>query len=87
MRQLSLRGFDAELEKQIRETARKQGISLNRATICLLRKGAGLTESNKSADVVGDSLDSLIGKWSEKESRAFLKSIEPLEQIDRSFWK
>jgi hypothetical protein len=87
MKQLSLRGFDPELEKQIREIARKQRISLNRATLCLLRKGAGLTESSKIADVVGDSLDSLIGKWSEEESRAFLKSIEPLEQIDRSIWK
>jgi len=87
MKQLSLRGFSPELEKQIREIARKQGISLNRATIRLLQKGAGFTANNKSADVVGDSLDSLIGKWSEEESKAFLKSIAPLEQIDRSFWK
>ena len=87
MKQLSLRGFDTELEKEIREIARKQRISLNRATIWLLRKGAGLTESGKGADVVGDSLDHLIGKWSEEESSAFLKSIAPLEQIDPSFWK
>jgi hypothetical protein len=87
MKQLSVRGFDAALEKQIRKIARKQGISLNRATICLLRKGAGLTESGRNANVVGDSLDHLIGKWSEAESKAFLKSIAPLEQIDRSFWK
>jgi hypothetical protein len=87
MKQLSLRGFDPELEKQIRETARRQGISLNRATICLLRKGAGLTESGKTANVVGDSLDHLIGQWSEDESKAFLESIAPLEKIDRSFWK
>jgi hypothetical protein len=65
---LSLRGFDPELEKEIREIARKQGISLNRAAICLLRKGAGLAESDKTKDVVGNSLDHLIGEWSEKES-------------------
>jgi len=87
MKQLSLRGFDPELEKQIREIARKEGISLNRATLRLLRRGAGLEKGSKSADVVGDSLDHLIGKWSAEESEAFLKSIEPLEQIDRSFWK
>jgi hypothetical protein len=87
MKQLSLRGFDPELEKEIREIARKQGISLNRATICLLRKGAGLEEKSKSADVVGNSLDHLIGKWSDEEAKAFLKSIAPLEQVDRSFWK
>ncbi len=87
MKQLSLRGFDSELERQIREIARKHGISLNRATIGLLRKGAGLEEKGKSAGVVGDYLDHLIGKWSDEESKAFLKGIAPLERIDRSFWK
>lgn len=87
MRQLSLRGFDPELEKRIRDIARKEGISLNRATLRLLQRGAGLEKGGKSADVVGDSLDHLIGKWSARESKAFLKGIGPLEQIDRSFWK
>ncbi len=87
MKQLSLRGFDPELEKRIREIARKEKISLNRATLRLVRKGAGLEENGKSTGVVGSSLDHLIGKWSDEESEKFLKSIEPLEQIDRTFWK
>ena len=87
MKQLSLRGFDPELEKHIREIAHKQQISLNRATIHLLRKGAGLQEDGKSAGIVGDTLDHLMGRWSERESDEFLSSISPLEQIDRSFWK
>ena len=87
MKQLSLRGFDPELEKRIREIARTEGLSLNRATLRLLRKGAGLEAAQKSEAVVGDSLDHLIGKWSAEEEREFLEGIEPLEQIDRSFWK
>ena len=87
MKQLSLRGFDPEVEKRIREIARKEGISLNRATLRLLRKGARLDNSGRSEAVVGNSLDHLIGKWSSEEEREFLQSIEPLEQIDRSFWK
>ncbi len=87
MKQLSMRGFDPELEKSIRDLAREEGISLNRAAIRLLRKGAGLDRSPKSSDVIGHSLDHLIGKWSAAEAEEFLKSIEPLEQIDRSFWK
>jgi hypothetical protein len=87
MKQLSLRGFDPELEKRIRELARAEGISLNRATIRLLRKGAGLEDGRKASGVVGESLDHLIGKWSDKEAKDFLKSIEPLEQIDRTFWE
>lgn len=87
MKQLSLRGFDPELERRIRELARKERISLNRATLRLLRKGAGLEKTSKPSEVVGDSLDHLIGKWSADESREFLKSIRSLEQIDRFFWK
>jgi hypothetical protein len=87
MKQLSLRGFDPELEKRIREIAKKEGLSLNRATLRLLRKGAGLEDTGRSEAIVGDSLDHLIGKWSAEDEREFLRGIEPLEQIDRSFWK
>jgi hypothetical protein len=87
MKQLSLRGFDPDLEKRIRELAREEGLSLNRAILRLLRKGAGLEDTRRSKAVVGDSLDYLIGKWSAREEKEFLKGIEPLEQIDRSFWK
>lgn len=87
MRQLSLRGFDDELERRIRETARRDGISLNRAALLLLRKGADLGPPGGTASAVGDSLDDLIGSWSKQEASELLKSIEPLEQIDRGFWK
>jgi len=86
-KQLSLRGFDDELEWRIRETARREGISINRAVLQLLRNGAGIHHSGKSAAVVGDSLDHLIGQWSPDEAREFSKSIRPLEQIDKSFWE
>jgi hypothetical protein len=86
MKQLSLRGFDPELEKVLCEIARSQGISLNRAAIGLMRKGAGITE-NKKNDCVGASLDHLIGRWSKEEADAFLESIQSTEQIDRAFWK
>jgi hypothetical protein len=87
VKQLSLRGFDPDLEKRIRELARKEGISLNQASLRLLRKGAGLERTGAAGHTVGDSLDHLIGTWSSEESNEFLESIEPVEQIDPSFWK
>jgi len=87
MKHLSLRGFDAEMERRIREIARKEGISLNRAALLLLRRGSGLDRSRKSSEVVGTTLDHLIGKWSSEEEADFLKGIAPLEKIDRAFWK
>jgi plasmid stability protein len=76
MKQLTVRGFDDELERRIKALAHSRGISLNRAALLLLRRGAGLTESHPSSQVVGDSLDEFIGAWSEDEERELLESIK-----------
>jgi hypothetical protein len=85
VKQLSLRGFDEELERRLKEFARSRGISLNKAAILLLRKGAGLGERNRKG--VGDSLDHLVGRWSEKEEKEFLREIEMFERVDESLWR
>jgi antitoxin (DNA-binding transcriptional repressor) of toxin-antitoxin stability system len=36
--------------------------------------------------IVGNSLDHLIGTWSEEEEAEFLKAIEVFEEIDESLW-
>jgi len=86
MNQLTLRGFDRELEKHLRELAAERQISLNRAALALMRRGAGLSEPGKSGREVGSALDSFIGVWSEEDEAEFLKALEPLEQIDPELW-
>jgi len=86
MNQLSIRGFDKELERRLREVARERNISLNKAAILLLRKGAGLDETNRHTKVVGDSLDDLIGCWTAEEEQNLLQSIEAFEHIDEVTW-
>ena len=39
------------------------------------------------ANVVGDSLDPLIGSWSDAEEKEFLKRVDALERIDESLWR
>ena len=68
MNQLTIRGFDDELADRIRALARREGISLNRAVLRLLRRGAGLGDGNRGPDTVGDSLDHLIGTWTAAEA-------------------
>ena len=58
MNQLTIRGFDDELAHRIRQLASREGISLNRAVLRLLREGVGL-EDRKGGDTVGSSLDHL----------------------------
>jgi len=62
-------------------------MSLNRAAILMMRRGAGLVEPSGPANTVGDALDGFIGSWSAAEARSVLKSIATLEQIDPDLWR
>ena len=98
MKQLTLRGFDPELGRRLQELARGRSISLNRAALLLMRRGAGLaTRSDSFFDpagdpaerrpVIGAALDKFIGVWSADDEREFLRSIEDVEQVDPELWK
>lgn len=88
MDQLSLRGFDKELARRIRELARREHISLNKAALLLMRRGAGLLESeSSSAAAVGDALDRFVGRWSAADEKHLLHSIAACETVDEALWK
>lgn len=88
MRQLTLRGFDKELDRRIRDLAAREGISLNRATLRLLQRGAGIgmVAAETSGNVVGRSLDDWIGTWTQAEAHRFNKAVEAFATIDESMW-
>jgi hypothetical protein len=87
MNQLTIRGFDAELQQRLESIAQEKGISLNKAALHLLRKGAELNETSKNTHIIGAALDEFIGSWSAKEETQFLQSIKACEQIDEDFWR
>ena len=83
--QLTLRGFSKELEREIHQTAAEKNISLNKAALLLMQRGAGLTENR--AEVVAASLGKCIGSWSQAEETRFKKSVRELDKVDDDFWK
>ena len=87
MKQLTIRGFDKQLQRKIEELARSRSVSLNKAALELMRKGAGLLEGRARHDVVGDRLDDFIGSWSEPREREFLDAVSDLERVDEAFWR
>jgi hypothetical protein len=87
MNQLSLRGFDKELERKLKELARREGVSLNKAALMLLKKGAGLTEPAASRTAIGGALDRFIGRWSEADEKRLIESIASCEVVDETLWK
>ena len=86
MKQLTLRGFDDKLARRIRGLANQEGVSLNRAVLKLLRRGAGFGADKGGADVVGSSLDHLIGTWTPDEAEEMFSALEDLAEIDDSMW-
>jgi hypothetical protein len=86
MNQLTIRGFDEQLEKCVRQLAAERQISLNRAALTLMRRGAGLTEHRETPDRVGSALDTFIGVWSEQDETELRRALEPFEQIDPALW-
>ncbi|MBW2734837.1 MAG: hypothetical protein JRH20_20815 [Deltaproteobacteria bacterium] len=87
MEQLTIRGFDPELQRRIRRLAKSKGISLNRAVLELLRKGAGLDDTQDDTGLIGSSLDTFIGTWSDEEADEFEESIAEFSTIDEEVWR
>jgi len=67
--------------------ARERQISLNRAALLLMRRGAGLSLRPGPENSVGGALDSFIGVWSRDQETELLEAIEPLDQIDPELWR
>jgi plasmid stability protein len=86
VRQLTVRGFDDELSRRIRRTASRDGTSLNKAVLKLLRRGAGLSTPEVGADRVGSSLDHLIGTWSSRHAGEVDAALERFEAVDEEVW-
>ncbi|MEA2489140.1 MAG: hypothetical protein QOH21_932 [Acidobacteriota bacterium] len=87
MNQLSLRGFDKELARRIRELARRERMSLNQAALLLMRRGAAIGDSGAPATEIGDGLDRFIGRWSVRDEKRLLQSIAACETVDEALWK
>ena len=87
MKQLTIRGFDKALQREIETLARRENLSLNKAAVELMRRGAGLATRTTPANVVGDTLDDFIGSWSAEQEREFLDALAPLEAVEESLWR
>ena len=84
--QLTVRGMGDELARAIRRVANRDGTSLNRAAVKLMRRGAGLAEG-READVVGSSLDHLIGTWNCMEADEIDRTLQHFKAIDEAMWE
>ena len=85
MPQITLRGIDPKVERQIRMIARKSGKSLNRVVLEILYEHPAFTPKDRRP--AEDSLRKLAGGWSDKDAADFAESIKSCEQVDKEIWK
>jgi hypothetical protein len=85
--QITVRGLHPELAEALARLAKAEGLSLNKAALKLLARGAGLTSESRSKTVIGTDLDSLFGTWTASEAQVFLESTRSLDEIEEGLWK
>jgi hypothetical protein len=87
LNQLTLRGLDPRILAEIERVAKANDISLNKAALSLLKRGAGIGDPRDTPNRIGNSLDRFIGTWTAEQASAFSRSLESLEKVDEGFWK
>ena len=85
MKAITVRNIPPGVAKVVKEKARKEGLSLNRAVVSLLEEAAGITKP--ATPVVHHDLDHLAGTWSQAEYDEFIESLREHRQIDPEMWK
>jgi hypothetical protein len=85
MKAITLRNIPSDLDKTIRQRARRKRVSVNKAVIGLLEEH--LTQAaTKRADLYHD-LDDLCGTWTKDTADAFDQVLAKQRAIDPDLWK
>jgi hypothetical protein len=80
MKAVTLRNLPPELDRTIRERAKKKGVSVNKVVIGLLQDHLG--ESERKTVRQYHDLDELAGSWSKEEAEAFEQALAKLRGVD-----
>ena len=77
---ISLRNLPEEVEKAILETSRREGISLNKATLRLL-------EASLHKPKINHDFDEFFGTWSKEEADEFDAALAEMRKVDPIDWE
>lgn len=81
MTQLTVRGFDAELERRLRSLAKRNGLSLNQAALLLMRRGAGMS-ATPPEKTIGSALARFTGRADALDVAEIDQAIAQSRQAD-----
>ena len=81
MQQITIRGIDPEIEREIRRSAKENQKSINQIVKEIIHK------EFRRPEPAAASLKELSGGWTRKQAAEFKASIKSCEQIDEDMWK
>lgn len=85
MNAITVRNLPPEVAKAVKEKARKEKLSLNKAVVRLLEEATGVEKRKQK--VVYHDLDRFFGTWTKEEADAFDEAMREHRQIDPEMWK
>ena len=83
--QLTIRGLPPEVEEAVRNEAKKERISLNKAVIRLLERALGKPGPHQPVSINHD-LDRFCGVWTEEEASELEDRFRTIRNIDEELW-
>ncbi|MEW6219113.1 MAG: antitoxin [Thermodesulfobacteriota bacterium] len=86
MGQLTLRGIPDDIRALAEAEARSKGISLNKAFLAILRKGAARPARPRHQDRGEGEFTPFLGLWSEEEADAFDQALREQRGTDGELW-
>ena len=84
MKTITIRYVDDDLAREIKNRARKDGLSVKKWILVALKKMTGL--ENETVFRKHNDLDHLAGGWSDKETEEFTKNTKIFEKVDKNSW-
>ena len=85
MNAITLRNLPPPVARAVKEKARKEKLSLNKAVVRLLEEATGA--GDPKSKVVHDDLDHLAGTWSAEEYESVVTAARDQRQLDPEMWK
>jgi len=85
MKTITVRGIDSSLAQKLKQTAKKEGKSVNQFVIDSIKRFLG-EDKEKRFSVEYHDMDHLFGRWSQEEFEKVQGKIDSERNIDQELW-
>ena len=88
MKPITLRNVPPPVERAIKDKAKRERVSLNKAVVGLLEEATGSpSRTASSKKVLRYDLDKFSGSWTKQEADEFDAALKQQRKVDPKDWK